>query len=34
MLDLIFLTVSLAFFVIAVAYVHGCESLRGGSGNA
>ena len=34
MLDLIFLTVSLVFFVIAVAYVHGCESLKGGGGNA
>ena len=34
MLDLTFLVVSLMFFVIAVAYVHGCESLRGGGGNA
>jgi hypothetical protein len=33
MLDLIFLVVSLVFFVIAVAYVHGCQSLKGG-GNA
>jgi hypothetical protein len=34
MLDLIILTVSLVFFVIAVAYVYGCQSLKGGGGNA
>ena len=34
MLDLIFLAVSLMFFVIAVAYVHGCQSLKGGGDNA
>ena len=34
MLDLIFLAVSLVFFVIAVAYVHGCQSLKGGGDNA
>ena len=34
MLDLIFLVVSLMFFVIAVAYVQGCQSLKGGGGNA
>ncbi len=34
MLDLIFLAVSLMFFVIAVAYVHGCQSLKGGGNNA
>jgi hypothetical protein len=31
MLDLIILTVSLVFFVIAVAYVYGCQSLKGGA---
>ena len=34
MLDPIFLAVSLVFFVIAVAYVHGCQSLKGGGDNA
>ena len=34
MLDLIFLAVSLVFFVIAVTYVHGCQSLKGGGDNA
>ena len=34
MLDLIILTVSLVFFGIAVAYVHGCQSLKGGTDNA
>jgi len=31
MSDLIYLTVVLAFFGASVAYVHGCEKLRGGS---
>jgi hypothetical protein len=34
MLDLIILTVSLVFFVIAVAYVYACQSLKGGGDNA
>jgi hypothetical protein len=34
MLDLIIVTVSLVFFGIAVAYIHGCQSLKGGSDNA
>jgi hypothetical protein len=34
MLDLIIVTVSLVFFGIAVAYVHGCQSLKGGGDNA
>jgi len=34
MLDLIILTVSLVFFGIAVAYIHGCQSLKGGGDNA
>lgn len=29
MLDLIFLAVSAAFFGVAIAYVMGCEALRG-----
>jgi hypothetical protein len=34
MLDLIIVTVSLVYFVIAMAYIHGCQSLKGGSDNA
>jgi hypothetical protein len=34
MSDLVFLAASVAFFVIAVAYVYGCQSLKGGGGNA
>jgi hypothetical protein len=34
MTDLIFLAVSLAFFVVAVAYTHGCQSLKGGRDDA
>jgi hypothetical protein len=34
MLDLIIVTVSLVFFGIAVAYVHGCQSLKDGGDNA
>jgi hypothetical protein len=34
MSDLVFLAASVAFFFVAVLYVYGCESLRGGNGNA
>ena len=34
MLDLIIVTVSLVYFVIAMAYIHGCQSLKGGDDNA
>ena len=34
MSDIAFLVASIVFFVVAVLYVHGCESLRGGGGNA
>jgi len=34
MIDLIFVTSTLAFFVIASAYIAGCERLRGGKPNA
>lgn len=34
MLDLIIVTVSLVYFVIAMAYIHGCQSLKGGGDNA
>jgi hypothetical protein len=34
MSDLIFLGASLVFFVIAVAYLYGCQSLKGGGDNA
>jgi hypothetical protein len=30
MSDLIFVAASLAFFVVAVLYVRGCQSLKGG----
>jgi hypothetical protein len=30
MTDLIFISASVAFFALAIAYVHGCEKLRGG----
>jgi len=30
MSDLIYLAIALAFFGIAIAYVNGCERLRGG----
>jgi hypothetical protein len=29
MSDLVFLAASVVFFIIAAAYVHGCESLKG-----
>jgi hypothetical protein len=34
MSDLVFLAASFAFFFVAVLYVYGCQSLRGGGGNA
>jgi len=34
MSDLIFLAASFAFFFVAVAYVYGCQSLKGGDDNA
>ena len=34
MSDIAFFAASIVFFLIAVLYVHGCESLRGGGGNA
>ena len=34
MSDIVFLSASLAFFFIAVLYVYGCQSLKGGGGNA
>lgn len=34
MSDLVFLAASVVFFVIAAAYVSGCESLKGGDDNA
>jgi hypothetical protein len=33
MSDLIFLGASVVFFIVAVVYVNGCDSLRGGNGN-
>jgi hypothetical protein len=29
MTDLIFIGVSIGFFVLSIAYTHGCEKLRG-----
>ena len=34
MSDVIFVGASLLFFVIAVAYSYGCQSLKGGGDNA
>jgi hypothetical protein len=34
MSDLVFLGASVLFFLVAVAYVHGCQQLKGGRGNA
>jgi hypothetical protein len=31
MSDLIFTTIAIGFFVVAIAYTHGCQKLRGGS---
>ena len=33
MLDLIFLALIIAFFLLCLAYVRGCEKLRGGDTN-
>jgi len=33
MLDVVFIAVTIGFFVIALAYVHACEKLRGGERN-
>lgn len=33
MIDLIYLSITVIFFVIALAYTSGCENLRGGQGN-
>jgi hypothetical protein len=34
MSDLVFIGASLVFFIIAVAYLFGCQSLKGGDRNA
>jgi hypothetical protein len=34
MSDLVFPVVSIVFFVVAVAYLYGCQSLKGGGDNA
>ena len=34
MSDIVFLAASLAFFIVAVLYVYGCQSLKGGGDNA
>ena len=34
MSDLVFLAASIVFFVVAVLYMYGCQSLRGGGDNA
>jgi hypothetical protein len=31
MVDLLFIALATGFFVLAIAYTHGCEKLRGGS---
>jgi len=31
MSDLLYLTMAAGFFLLAIAYVYGCEKLRGGS---
>jgi hypothetical protein len=31
MTDLIFIALAIAFFLVAIAYTHGCEQLQGGS---
>jgi len=30
MIDLIFIATAIGFFLVAIAYTHGCEKLRGG----
>jgi hypothetical protein len=34
MSDLIFLAASIFFFLVAVLYLNGCQSLKGGGDNA
>jgi hypothetical protein len=34
MLDLVFLAASLVFFIVALVYQHGCQSLKGGRDDA
>ena len=34
MSDLVFLAASLAFFFVAVLYIYGCQSLKGGRDDA
>jgi hypothetical protein len=34
MSDLVFLAASIVFFVVAVLYMYGCQSLKGGGSNA
>jgi hypothetical protein len=34
MSDLVFLAASIVFFVVAVLYLYGCQSLKGGGDNA
>jgi hypothetical protein len=34
MSDLIFPAATLVFFIVAVAYLYGCQSLKGGDDNA
>jgi hypothetical protein len=34
MSDLVFVASSLVFFVVALAYQHGCQSLKGGRDDA
>jgi len=29
-MDLFFIAMSIGFFLVAIAYTHGCEQLRGG----
>lgn len=31
MIDLLFIATTIGFFLLAIAYTHGCEKLRGGS---
>jgi hypothetical protein len=31
MIDLIFIAAAIGFFLVAIAYTHACEKLRGGS---
>jgi hypothetical protein len=31
MLDLLYIAITITFFVVAIAYVRGCEKLHGGA---